>query len=126
MLTGQTAFIVAIALLCNALGSVSFKLGAAGRHADPHSGAVKGMLAFAVEMLGNRQILLGLLLQAIALVCWLAFLSRVALSFAFPLSSASNITVLLASHFILREHISSRRWAGVMLILGGIALIASA
>lgn len=126
MPSGQTLSIIALALACNALGSVLFKQGASGRHADAHSGAVKGVLTFAKEMLGSRGILLGLLLQVAAVVCWLAFLSRVALSFAFPLSSASNITILLASHFILRERISPRRWSGVMLILGGIALIANA
>ena len=126
MPSGQTLSIIALALICNALGSVLFKKGASGRHVAPHSGAVKGMLAFAKDMLSSREILLGLLLQVAAVIGWLAFISRVALSFAFPLSSASNITVLLASHFILREHISPRRWGGVMLILGGIVLIANA
>jgi len=121
-----TILILLLALGCNALGSVCFKKGASERRATNHSGKLKSLLVFAVDMLSNRMIILGLILQIGAVVGWLAFISRVALSFAFPLSSISNVAILLASRYLLHETISPRRWSGVMLILGGIALIANA
>lgn len=114
---------VALALACSTAGAVLFKLGAAGRHLHPEHGTAIPMHVFARDMFGSPQILLGLVLQAVALFAWIAFISRVALSLAFPLSSASNVAILLASRFILHENISPRRWFGVGLILGGIALI---
>lgn len=122
----EILFTVVIALACSTAGAVLFKLGAGGRHLHPEHGTSKSVFAFARDMLASRTILLGLAFQAVALLGWLAFISRVALSFAFPLSSASNVTILLASRFILHERISPRRWCGVGLILGGIALIANA
>lgn len=118
--------ILLLALGCNALGSVCFKKGACERRVRNHSGKLKSLLAFAADMLSNRMVILGLLLQIGAVIGWLAFISRVALSFAFPLSSISNVTILLASHYFLKERISPRRWSGVILILGGIALIGNA
>jgi drug/metabolite transporter (DMT)-like permease len=76
-------------------------------------------------MLSNKKILLGLLLQVGAIIGWLAFMSRMDLSFAFPMTSISNVTILLASHFLLHEHVSPRRWWGVLLILVGITIIAN-
>lgn len=122
----DTVFILLLALICNALGSVCFKKGASRRRETNYAGKVKSLLVFAADMLSNRMIILGLFLQIGAVVGWLAFISRVALSFAFPLSSISNVAILLSSRYFLNESISPRRWSGVMFILGGIALIANA
>lgn len=125
MLSSETFLIVAVALAANTAGSVLFKKGASRREKTNHTRAIPRLLSFARDMLSCRLIMLGLLFQGIAVIGWLAFISRAALSFAFPLSSISNVFILLASHYFLREHISPRRWGGVMLILGGIALIAN-
>lgn len=126
MTSYKTVLILLLALICNALGSVCFKKGASRRKAADHSGKIQSLLAFAGDMLTNRQIIFGLILQIAAVIGWLTFISRVALSFAFPLSSISNVAILLASRYFLNENISPRRWSGVLLILGGIALIANA
>jgi drug/metabolite transporter (DMT)-like permease len=64
-------------------------------------------------------------MQVFAFFGWLAFISHVPLSFAFPLSSINNVTILIASKFLLHEYISPRRWVGVLFIVGGIILISS-
>jgi len=124
MFSYNAALIFLLALGCNTLGSVCFKKGAGSHRPARSSGKLKSLLSFAIDMLSNRMIILGLVLQVAAVIGWLAFISRVALSFAFPLSSISNVTILLASRYLLHEHISPRRWSGVLLILSGIALIA--
>lgn len=121
----ETIAIVLSALIFNALGSVLFKMGAGQQTARRHSGRISSTLAFAGDMLSNKKILLGLLLQVGAIIGWLAFMSRMDLSFAFPMTSISNVTILLASHFLLHEHVSPRRWWGVLLILVGITIIAN-
>lgn len=125
MPSNETIAIVLSALIFNALGSVLFKMGAGQRTARRHSSRIGSTLAFVRDMLSNKKILLGLLLQIGAIIGWLAFMSRMALSFAFPMSSISNVTILLASHFILHEQVSPRRWWGVLLILVGITIIAN-
>ncbi|HEY8119232.1 MAG TPA: EamA family transporter [Methylophilaceae bacterium] len=125
MPSNETLAIVLLALTLNALGSVLFKVGASENGTSPHAGKIQTSLVFAKNMLGNKRIMLGLLLQMGAIVAWLAFMSRMALSFAFPMSSVSNVSVLLASHFLLHEYISPRRWLGVFVILIGITIIAN-
>lgn len=56
---------------------------------------------------------------------WLAVLYRMDVSRAFPFLSLTTVVVMAASQFVLREQVSLHRWAGVALIVIGIALVAS-
>ncbi len=101
------------------------KKGASIQKTGGNLSKIKQLITFAGHMISSRNVIAGLLMQIFAFIGWLAFISHVALSFAFPLSSISNVTILLASKFLLHEHISPRRWSGVLFILGGIILITS-
>jgi drug/metabolite transporter (DMT)-like permease len=56
---------------------------------------------------------------------WLTVLYRMDVSRAFPFLSLGTVAVVAASRLWLGEHVSGRRWAGVVLIAVGIALVAS-
>jgi drug/metabolite transporter (DMT)-like permease len=56
-------------------------------------------------------------------VFWLAVISRVDLSFAYPMLSLGYILVLLFSALILREPVSGIRWLGAVVICIGVYLI---
>jgi drug/metabolite transporter (DMT)-like permease len=56
---------------------------------------------------------------------WLAVLYRMDVSRAFPFLSLTTVLVMGASRFFLREPVPLHRWAGVVLIAAGIALVAS-
>jgi drug/metabolite transporter (DMT)-like permease len=58
-------------------------------------------------------------------VLWLTVLYRMDVSRAFPFLSLGTVAVVAASRLWLGEQVSARRWAGVLLIAGGIALVAS-
>lgn len=55
---------------------------------------------------------------------WMLILRLTSLSKAFPLSSVVFVTVLLASWLGLNEHISGLHWAGVLVIVAGIGVLA--
>ncbi|MBH3370927.1 EamA family transporter [Pseudomonas carnis] len=59
-----------------------------------------------------------------AFFVWMLILRRSSLSLAFPLSSLVFVAVLLGSWLGLGEHISVLHWVGVVVIIGGIALLA--
>ncbi|CAH0130779.1 EamA family transporter [Pseudomonas carnis] len=59
-----------------------------------------------------------------AFFVWMLILQRSSLSLAFPLSSLVFVAVLLGSWLGLGEHISVLHWVGVVVIIGGIALLA--
>jgi drug/metabolite transporter (DMT)-like permease len=56
-------------------------------------------------------------------VFWLAVLSRVNLSWAYPMLSLGYILVLLFSALVLREPVSALRWIGALVVVVGVFLI---
>jgi drug/metabolite transporter (DMT)-like permease len=79
---------------------------------------------FAGRVASNGWIWIGFLIIVVETLMWLAVLSKIDLSVAFPVSSSSYIFVLLISVFLLHEHVSFNRWIGAALIIFGIWLVA--
>lgn len=71
----------------------------------------------------NPYVVGGLALYAGGTIFWLAALSRVDLSFAYPFASLSYIIMLLASWQLFNENISMMRLAGTIVIGFGVFLI---
>jgi drug/metabolite transporter (DMT)-like permease len=75
------------------------------------------------KLVGSPFILGGFLSIGVGAVFWLAVISRVDLSFAYPMLSIGYVLVLLFSALILREHVTSIRWLGAGIICFGVYLI---
>lgn len=73
--------------------------------------------------LTNPQILLGVFFEALFFICLLVLMSESDISFLWPLTALSFVFATLAAMLFLHEHVSSIRWAGVVLIMLGAALI---
>lgn len=57
------------------------------------------------------------------LVNWMILLSRADLSYVQPITALSLVSVTILSSYILHEHVSLQRFAGMVLILSGVWLI---
>ncbi|MEI6125309.1 MAG: EamA family transporter [Pseudomonadota bacterium] len=66
----------------------------------------------------------GVLLYVINFFLWIAVLSKVDLSVAFPTGSIQYIFILLASSLFLGEHINRDRIFGTIFIIAGIVFVA--
>lgn len=71
----------------------------------------------------NPYVVIGLALYATGTVFWLAALSRVDLSYAYPFASLSYVVMLLASWQLFNETISPMRLLGTLVIGLGVFLI---
>lgn len=71
----------------------------------------------------SPQILLGIFFQALFFACLLVLMSKSDISFLWPLTSLSFVFATLAATLFLGEHVSTIRWAGVLLIVFGAGLI---
>jgi drug/metabolite transporter (DMT)-like permease len=60
-----------------------------------------------------------------ATALWILALSRLDISYAFPLLSSSFILVAILSRLLLGEYISHRRWIAILVICLGVILIAA-
>jgi drug/metabolite transporter (DMT)-like permease len=71
----------------------------------------------------NSQIVLGVFFEALFFLCLLILMSRSDISFLWPLTALSFVFATLAAMMFLHEQVSGVRWAGVVLIMLGAALI---
>jgi drug/metabolite transporter (DMT)-like permease len=74
--------------------------------------------------LASPLVWLGIVLVAVSFVSWLYVLRFLPLSVAFPLSQFVHVLVPIGSWIFLGELISSRRWAGIALVVIGIFSVA--
>ena len=71
----------------------------------------------------NRNLLAGVALEAGFFGCLLFLLSRGDVSYVWPLTSLSFVFSTLAAILFLGERVSGLRWAGIVFILVGAAII---
>jgi len=68
-------------------------------------------------------ILLGLAVFGISAVAWLAALSRVPLSVAYPFNALGYLVILTASILILHERANMLTWLGSLLVVSGLVIV---
>ncbi|MGA3265905.1 MAG: EamA family transporter [Verrucomicrobiota bacterium] len=73
---------------------------------------------------GNRNILLGILFEAVFFGALLYLLSQRDVSLVWPLTSLGFVITALAARLVRHEEISALRWTGVLIIVIGAALVA--
>lgn len=69
------------------------------------------------------QILIGFVFVFSASIFWLAVISRVELSYAYPMLSLGYVLVVLASWVVLGENVTLTRILGTLIIIGGVFVI---
>ena len=119
-----TLLLVGVIVLCFSFGDIALTRGM------KQVGEVSSLRLAVLDQVGGRAIrspfvLLGGALQVVAFVAYLVALSRRDLSYVFPLTAASDIVTTLAARYLLHEQVTSARWAGVVIVSLGIALISA-
>ena len=71
-------------------------------------------------------ILAGIAMYIVGTLIWLVVLSRMELSFAYPLVATTYVFTPLLAHLLLGEPIPALRWLGIGLILVGVVFVARA
>jgi drug/metabolite transporter (DMT)-like permease len=109
-------FMIFAAVALGVVGQVSLKKGML------LSGSA-GLNLTLIKVIVTPYILLGLVLYSVAMLLWLSILSRVELSYAYPMLSLSYVFIVLASWLIFDEHISLLRLMGVLFICLGVTMV---
>jgi drug/metabolite transporter (DMT)-like permease len=81
------------------------------------------LLAKIIPMFLNPFVFIGLFCFGLSAIFWLVVLSRVELSFAYPLVSVAYVLVALASWIFFKENVSLIRWIGIFTIILGVFFI---
>lgn len=80
------------------------------------------LIAFLLRSLGNPKVIAGLACAVAAALAWMAALSRVPLSLAYPFMTLPMVIVLALSSVLLREATPWNRWAGVAVVCIGLVV----
>lgn len=76
-----------------------------------------------VTVLTEWHVLAGVLLYAGSAILWLTILSKVDVSFAYPLIALGYIVTAILAKFYFNENITLIRWFGILLIIGGVFMV---
>jgi uncharacterized membrane protein len=118
----MTAILIGIIVLSNAAGDVLIT------RAMKQVGEVSTMnpgelLRIVRKVFRNGNFLAGLLSLGAGFGAFLAVISWADLSFVFPATALVYVLGALGGKFILKETITLQRWAGILIICLGVALI---
>ena len=85
----------------------------------------RALLQFLGRALCNGWFWTGVPMMALSFYSLLVLLSWEPISFVIPASALSYVVGTIGAKYILREQISPARWAGVLLVCVGVALVAA-
>ena len=118
-LTIASVGLLLFAVLSAAVGQVMLKHGmqiASSRAA--HSGG-----SLALRAATSPWVLLGLVVFGVSAVAWLAALSRVPLSVAYPFNALGYLVILTASIVLLHERANVLTWVGTFMVVSGLLIV---
>lgn len=87
------------------------------------SEAAAGLISLVTMIVRSPMVLLGLVLYGIGALAWIAVLSRMDLSIAYPFLALNFVLVTVSSRLILGETVPFMRWMGIVVICVGILLV---
>ena len=90
------------------------------KHSLDDYASLSEKLMLLVSLLLNINILIALSLTVIAGLCWMAVMTKLDLSYAYPLTMLGFVIVLISSNVLFGEPITLHKILGIGLILLGI------
>jgi undecaprenyl phosphate-alpha-L-ara4N flippase subunit ArnE len=118
-LTITSIALLLFAVLLAACGQLLLKHGMQVATARAHASGG----SVAISAATSPMVLGGLAIFAISAVAWLAVLSRVPLSVAYPFNALGYLIILVASAVLLHERATAVTWAGSLLVVAGLVIV---
>jgi len=117
-----TASLIVTGVLLNAVAQLLLKVGVTPL--GPLSVNLDNVVPVALRVLSQWPVLGGLACYVVSVGVWIVGLSRVDVSVAYPMLSLGYVVNAVAAWWLLGEAVGAMRSAGVLLILGGVWLVA--
>lgn len=113
-------FFVALTIVFTVYGQLAIKW-QMGRQQLPDSSTEK--ITFLLMQLLNPWIASGFASAFVAALCWMAAMTKLPISQAYPWMSLSFVLVIFVSSLLLGEELTVNRIAGALVILVGLAIV---
>lgn len=112
-------------LICGSTGGEIAISHGAKKTGEPKRMRPWEVLVFIGQVMSNGWFLLGIPLMAASFFALLILFSWHPLSFVIPISALSYVVGGLGAKYLLKEEVNAARWAGVILVCAGVALVAA-
>ncbi|MBU0734359.1 MAG: EamA family transporter [Proteobacteria bacterium] len=113
--------LILLGVLLNAFAQLSLKQGM--RVIGPFAFSVENIMPVGIKVILNPFVFAGLVCYVVSVIVWLMALSRVEVSYAYPLLSVGYIVTAFAGQMFFQEALGPVRWAGILIICIGVLLI---
>jgi drug/metabolite transporter (DMT)-like permease len=117
-LTATSVALLLFSVITASTGQVMLKRGMQIATARARDGG-----SLAVHAATSPWVLLGLVVFGISAITWLAALSRVPLSVAYPFNALGYLVILTVSVLVLHERATILTWAGSVLVVSGLLIV---
>jgi len=118
----QIFALILLGVLLNAGAQLLLKAGM--DHIGHFAFSFHNIFPIGIKIARNHLIVLGLSSYVISVVVWLLVLSRVDVSYAYPMLSIGYIINAIAAHYLFGEDLSLTNLAGICVIIIGVYLVA--
>jgi drug/metabolite transporter (DMT)-like permease len=122
MLNLKLVVMILVPIIIGVLGQLFLKIGM--QQVGEFTMFQKGIILQYLKIFLNPYVFIGLCFYFLSTVFYLYLISRVPLSFAYPMLSLSYVIVGLISWIFFKEQILAINWVGMGVILVGVALVA--
>lgn len=116
------ALFLALLICCSTAGEICVAHGMK-KTGEPARLRPREVLRFLARALRSGWFWTGIPLMALSFFSLLALLHWRPISFVIPASSLSYVVGTLGAKYFLHEDVSAARWAGVVLVCAGVALV---
>jgi multidrug transporter EmrE-like cation transporter len=114
---------IVFSVLMGVFGQICLKYGMINIGKFTSHVTINNNITLLIKALSSPIILLGFLCYGISALSWLVVLSRVELSYAYPMVSIGYILVVVLSWILFNEHVTFLRLFGVVVVCCGVLLI---
>lgn len=122
-MTAQSLVLIVISVLLGVLGQLLLKMGMNQVGPLESEGGLGGLVRIGIQVFSNLKVIGGFAAYGVSSLFWIAVLSKINLSLAYPMLALLYVLVPLAAWLFLGEQIPPLRWLGIGVIIVGIVII---
>ena len=114
-------FLLIVGVLLNTTAQLLLKAGM--NQIGQFAFSFHNIVPISLRIAANPPIVLGIFAYVVSVVVWLLVLSRVQVSWAYPMLSIGYVVNALAAYYIFGEDLTFMRITGMLVIMAGVFLI---
>lgn len=111
--------ILLFGILLGSLGQIFLRKGMKEKSIVFSEGIIKNL----IKIYANKFVIIGAMIYVTSTMIWIGLISKVELSYAYPMVSLNFVAIALLSKTFFNEPVSRIRWISIIIIVFGVSLL---